>query len=228
MLARIVDHALAQSCVLCGAPSGATALCAPCHDELPWLSLLRCPVCALPTPQGGVCGTCLADAPAFDATVAAWAYGWPLDKLIPAWKYHGELSLSGALADGLGRQAALVADRPDVLLPMPLHDQRQRERGYNQAGELAKRLGRRLKLPVDERLVERVKLTPPQASLPWDERRRAIRNAFAVRGDVVGQHLAVVDDVMTTGASLHELAKTLKLAGARRVDCWVLARTPKD
>lgn len=177
---------------------------------------------------GERCGACLSDAPAFDATVAAWRYGWPLDRLIPAWKYRGELTLTAPLADGLARQASLVADRPDMLLPMPLHATRQRERGFNQSRELAARLARKMQLPLADDMVDRIKATPPQASLPWKERRKAVKHAFAVRGDIVGSHIALIDDVMTTGASLHELARTLKSAGARRVDCWVLARTPKD
>jgi ComF family protein len=225
---NLLAHLLPQSCLLCGADSGTAALCAPCHQDLPWLPLGRCPVCALPTPQGNVCGQCLKAPPAFDTTIAAWAYQWPLDRLIPAWKYRNELTLTTPLGDGLLRAATLAADRPAMLIPMPLHPTRQRERGFNQSHELARMLGRRLGLPVAPAVVERTRLTPPQASLPWDQRQKAIRNAFRVCGEVVGQHIALVDDVMTTGASLHELAKALKTAGAQRVDCWVLARTPKD
>jgi ComF family protein len=170
----------------------------------------------------------LKETPAFDATVAVWSYQWPIDRLIPAWKYRNELTLTRPLADGLAHCATLLADLPDCLLPVPLHPARQRERGFNQSLELANNLARALGVRIEAGLVARIKQTPPQASLPWDERKRAIRNAFSVRGEVGGRHIALVDDVMTTGASLHELAKVLKAAGARRVDCWVLARTPKD
>lgn len=111
---------------------------------------------------------------------------------------------------------------------MPLHRLRQRERGFNQSLQLAKCLRDQLHIPLQANLVERHKLTPPQASLPWAERRKSIRNAFTVTGKVTDQHIVIVDDVMTTGASLDELATTLLKAGARRVDCWVLARAIKQ
>jgi ComF family protein len=228
LLTAVTNFALPQACVLCAAPCAEHALCAPCHAELPWLDLAVCPICAIPMPTGQVCGTCLARPPAFDTTIAAWSYEWPIDRLIPAWKYRDQHVLAHPLADGLRRRAELTADRPALLLPLPLHRSRQIERGFNQAYELSKILGHALQIPTHVGLIERSKPTPPLANLPWDQRQRAIKGAFAVTGDVVDQHIAIVDDVMTTGASLHELAKTLKAAGARRVDCWVLARTVKS
>lgn len=225
-LARLLDL-LPQACLLCGDHAGARSLCAACHASLPWQRGPACTVCALPLSQAGPCGSCLRAPPAFDHSIAAWDYAWPLDRLIPALKYGSELILATALADGLARQLATrpADERPDALLAMPLHPQRLRERGFNQSQLLARRLARATGLPLHQDLVERIKLTPPQASLPREERRRTIRHAFRVCGEVRGLHLAVVDDVMTTGASLDELALTLKQAGARRVDCWVLART---
>ncbi|MBL8507341.1 ComF family protein [Chitinimonas sp. JJ19] len=220
----LINRLLPQSCLLCGDHSGARSLCPPCHAELPWHGGEQCPVCALPTLNGSHCGACIKNPPAFDRTTAAWHYGWPMDRLIPAYKYRSQLELTHALAQGL-LQATEGADQPDMLLPMPLHPTRLRERGFNQSQELARQLGRWRQLPLADQVVARIKLTPPQASLPRDERQRAIRGAFAVQGKVAGQHIALVDDVMTTGASLNELAHALKKAGARRVDCWVLART---
>jgi len=222
--AALWNRLLPQSCLLCGSDSGAHGLCPPCHTSLPWHDGPQCPVCAIPTPQGDTCGSCIKTPPAFDGTLAAWRYGWPLDRLIPAYKYRGQLALTHSLSEGL-IQTCETTGRPDLLLAMPLHPTRLRERGFNQSHELARLLARRLSVPVSSRLVARIKLTPPQASLPHDERHRAIRGAFEVTGAVTGQHIALVDDVMTTGASLNELARVLKAAGARRIDCWVLART---
>ncbi|WP_374357721.1 ComF family protein [Chitinimonas sp.] len=218
---------LPQACVLCGSHGSTTPICSACAAELPWLGLLHCPVCALGTPQGGICGECLNRTRHFDHTVAAWDYHWPIDRLIPAWKYRGQLSLTKPLSDGLLSRIKLTADRPELLLAMPLHVKRQRERGFNQAGELAKQLGRQLGIEVDLTRLARPHESAPLASLPWSERRKAIKGAFALHGDVHGKHIALIDDVMTTGASLDELARLLKQAGARRVDCWVLARTQK-
>ncbi|HEY9101517.1 ComF family protein [Chitinimonas sp.] len=224
LFTRLAGALLPQSCVLCLADSGEASVCQGCAAELPWATAPRCPVCAIPTPQGLHCGACLKQAPAFDHTVAAWWYQWPLDRLIPAYKYAGQLGLTSSLADGLLAQAR-QADRPQALLAMPLHPDRLRERGFNQSYELAKQLASALDLPLLQNNVVRTRLTPPQASLPLEERHKAIRGVFQAAGDVTGQHIALVDDVMTSGASLHELAKTLKAAGASRVDCWILART---
>ncbi|WP_157461896.1 ComF family protein [Chitinimonas koreensis] len=225
--ARLLDLLLPQACLLCAADAAADGWCAGCRAELPWLTTSRCPVCALPTPQGERCGACLRSPPAYAATVAAWAYRWPLDRLIPAFKYGHDLALAHPLADGLARAAA-TAERPELLVAMPLHPARLRERGFNQSQLLAQRLATALGLPLDRHAVRRIKDTPPQASLPWDERRRSIRGAFAVADGLAGRHVALVDDVMTTGASLDELARSLLAAGAVRVDCWVAARALRD
>jgi len=228
LLARAAAICLPQQCVLCTASSGATPLCADCRADLPVHDAPQCPQCALPTPQGTQCGQCLASAPAFDRTVAGWRYAWPVDRLVPAFKYRSQLHLTVSLADALWARAANAA-RPSALLPMPLHPARQRERGFNQSRELAKRLAALSNIALlPGTTVARTRLTPPQASLPLDERHRAIRGVFRVDGDVRGQHIALIDDVMTTGASLHELAKALKAAGAARVDCWVAARAIRD
>lgn len=213
-----------QVCSLCGNDSGNRGICQPCNDELPWTSA-NCTICALPLPQSTVCGSCLKTPPAFDHTIAAWRYEWPLDRLIPAYKYRGKLVLATSLAQGLA-VSITNDDRPDLLVAMPLHAKRLRERGFNQSSVLAQRLAGDLGIPHRHDVVTRIKLTPPQASLSVMERHKQLRGAFRCDADVAGLHIAIVDDVMTSGASLNELAKVLKAAGAARVDCWVLARTP--
>ena len=220
------NRTFGQHCLLCGIPSGAQSVCRACHAELPWHRQPQCPQCALPTPSGEVCGACLRHPPAFDRTHAALAYAFPLDRLIPRLKYHGQLSIVPALASHLG-EAVAAQSRPDWLIPMPLHPARIRERGFNHATEIARVVARQLDLPLDTARCRRIRDTPPQMGLKHDARRRNVRGAFACEGDVAGSHIALIDDVMTTGTSLDELAATLKRAGAQEVSCWVVARALK-
>ncbi|MBN8760999.1 MAG: ComF family protein [Thiobacillus sp.] len=210
------------ACLLCGGPAHA-ALCTGCRDDLPWHREPACPVCAHPSPGGRVCGACLKHPPAYDRTRAALVYAFPLDRLIPQLKYHGRLAVAPALADCLAAHLG-AAPPPDCLVPMPLHPGRLRERGFNQAGEIARGLAQRLDLRLATEMCRRVRDTPPQMRLAHDQRRRNVRDAFACDASVRGLHIAVVDDVMTTGSSLDALARSLKRAGAREVSCWVAAR----
>jgi ComF family protein len=175
-------------------------------------------------PQGQTCGACLKRPPAFDRTIAALSYVFPLDRLIPRLKYHGQLAIAPALGEWLAR-ATEAAPVPDRMIAMPLHATRIRERGFNHATEIARDVAARQGLPLDLSSCQRIRDTPPQTGLKHDARRRNLRGAFACSEDVRGQHIALVDDVMTTGTSLDELAATLKRAGAREVTCWVAART---
>lgn len=213
---------LTQPCFLCGATSREGVFCGACDCSLPYLTQPHCPVCALPIPSGEICGRCIQHPPPFARTVAAFSYTFPLDKLIQALKYGEQLQLVNHLADKL---TARVDTRPDYLLPMPLHPSRLRERGFNQSLELARRVGKNLDIQVLTNVCERVRDTPPQAALPWKERQKNMRRAFACNQDLSGKSVAVVDDVMTSGASLTEMALTLRTAGALEVNTWVLART---
>ncbi len=212
----------AQPCLLCGAASRNGIWCAACDADLPYLTAPHCPVCALPTLAGATCGSCLQHAPAFDRTAAVFAYAFPLDKLVQALKYGEQLVLVNSLADKLAQRVVI---RPDCIVPMPLHPARLRERGFNQSLELARRIGRKLHIPLLDNVCQRVRDTPPQAALRWKERNRNVRRAFTCAANLSGQHVAVVDDVMTSGASLQELALALRAAGAREVSAWVIART---
>jgi ComF family protein len=223
MTAAWLRHTLlAQDCVLCAAPSGAALVCHGCTADLPLLGP-SCPRCAESSPTGAVCGACLARPPAFDATIAAWRYAFPVDRLVQSLKYGGALALASLFAAALVDAAR---GRPvDVLLPMPLARGRLRERGFNQAMEIARRTARLLDRPLRPHLAARHRDTAPQADLPFDERAANVRGVFACNAVVAGMRIAVVDDVMTTGATLDELARTLKRAGALHVENWVVART---
>ncbi len=220
----IFNRLFEQHCLLCGAASGAQSLCAACHADLPWHRQPQCPCCAAPTPGGEVCGVCLKHPPAFDRTCAALAYAFPIDRLVPRLKYHSELAIAPALGHCLA-EAVVAQSSPDRLIPMPLHPIRIRERGFNHASEIARVVAAQLGLPLDAASCQRIRDTPPQMGLKHDARRRNVRGAFTCSGAIAGQHIALIDDVMTTGTSLDELAATLKRAGAREVSCWVVART---
>lgn len=197
-------------------------LCRDCDADLPRLALPLCPRCALASPGGALCGRCLAEPPHYDATVAALAYAFPADTLIHALKFRGELALAPLLSEMLlGRIPA--SERADLVLPVPLSPRRLRERGYNQSAEIARHLAARA--PLELFLCERSRDTAAQTTLPWSERRRNVRGAFRCARAIPGGTVAVVDDVMTTGATLDEIAHVLKQAGAARVVNWVVART---
>ena len=227
--ADVARRALPQRCELCVARTGGPLLCGACAAELPRVAA-ACPVCALPSPDGAACGACLRDPPPFAATVAALVYAFPTDRLLQRIKYGGRLALADwagatlAVAAGGALAVRVPAERPDRIVALPLSAPRQRERGFNQAREIAARAARATALPLAAPLV-RISGGPPQAALPWAERRSNVRGAFAVRADVRGARIALVDDVMTTGATLAEAASTLARAGAARVECWVVART---
>ncbi len=217
--------ALPQRCELCAGVSGTALVCGACMRDLPWLAR-ACPVCALPS-GGSVCGQCLSDPPPFDATIAAFSYAFPIDRLIHSLKYQGRLALAEWCADAILAQRGNsgAGSRPDRLVALPLAVPRQRERGYNQALEIARVIGARSGVPLLPRGLSRVRATPPQAALPWAERAKNVRGAFACDLDLSGLTVALVDDVMTTGASLAEAAKILKASGAASVENWVVART---
>lgn len=217
---------LPQDCFLCAAPAGDCLLCPACAASLPRLTDERCPICALPTPGAAVCGGCLNHAPHFDATQAVFRYEFPLDRLIQSLKYAHRL----ASADFLGQALAKLTlpFRPDLILPVPLAPARLAGRGFNQALVIARPLARLLGIPLETSRVHRRRDTAPQASLPWKERKQNIRHAFECELDLTGKAVLVIDDVMTTGATLDELARMLKAHGAARVENFVLARALKD
>jgi ComF family protein len=235
-LAHLSTHALLPcSCALCGelAPD---PVCAPCTLRYAGASGPRCPRCAnLLAPHeaaGQACGACIADEPAFDATLAAVDYAAPLDGLVLGLKFGARLPLAPWFAHLL-RDAVLAQPGwplPDLLCPVPLGPRRLGERGFNQALEIARPLGRTIGVAVQPRLATRVLDTAAQSGVTPRERARNIRGAFAVAPEMTalieGRHVGVVDDVMTSGHTLNELAATLKAAGAARVSNLVFARTP--
>ena len=227
MLKNLAAALFGGTCFICRG-GARELLCAACVADLPRLEPALCPRCALASPAGAVCGRCLARPPSYDGTVAALAYAFPADALVHALKFRGELALAPLLARLLLERLAPLRT-VDCVIPVPLSLGRLRERGFNQAAEIARPVAAALRAPLELALCERRRDTAPQLELPWSERSRNVRGAFAASKALSGASVAVVDDVMTTGATLEEIAATLKQAGAGRVENWVVARTlPPD
>ena len=223
-----------QSCILCDEPAEAEMpICVACEAEMPWLGE-HCQTCALPLPKAGLtCDGCLLEPPAYEQVAVPWRYDFPVDSLITRFKHNAKWPFGHLLADVLSQYLQHRFDedlpRPDALLPVPLAARRLRQRGFNQAAILARWLSKQLDLPCEENVVHRIQDTSAQQDLDAKARKRNLRNAFALTSDanVKGRHLALVDDVLTTGATAQALARLLMNAGAARVDVYCLARTPK-
>jgi len=236
---RLVDClslALPSSCALCG-ERGDHGLCVGCRTQFFSQRPCRCFQCANTLPyaaEGGktICGACLKQAPAFDRTVVTADYAAPIDQMVLSLKFGGNLALAPLLANMLREEYLRLNDDsgtlPNLLTVVPLGAERLAERGFNQALEIARPLARALGIPLEPRLAIRVRNTAAQALLQPKERRKNMRNAFTLTPAAIdriqGQHIAIVDDVMTTGETLGELAATLKRFGAARVTNFVFAR----
>lgn len=224
---RVQQWLLPLRCLLCGAPgANGIDLCADCAGELP-RNTSCCARCALPLAvAAALCGECQRRPPVWDAAWAPFRYAWPLDRLESRYKFGRDLA-AGKVLTTLWLVEPRPIDMPDLILPVPLHRGRLRQRGYNQALELARPLARALGVPLQHGTLQRLRATPAQTELNAVERRRNVRGAFTLRAGIrLPPHVAIVDDVMTTGATLAECARTLRRAGVRRVDVWALARAP--
>lgn len=218
----LAGRLLPQDCILCAAASGPDLLCAPCTRDLPRMPE-ACPRCAMPSPGGLTCGGCLREPPSFARTVAVLPYTFPIDRLVQALKFRARLPLA-RLFGGMLAVATSTRTDVDLVVPMPLSPGRLRERGFNQSAEIARACVRYRGIVCDPDAARRVRETRPQSGLTSRDRERNVRAAFAAEAPVIGRHVAVVDDVMTTGASLEALAAALVRAGALSVECWVVAR----
>ncbi len=229
------------SCPAClGKGEPGLDFCRACLAELPELGRV-CPLCAGPVPedsaQGTICGRCLAHPPELNRVFSAFPYAPPIDNLIRSLKFGKRLHCARLLGRLLAIRAAQAgADLPDCFVPVPLHPVRLRQRGFNQALEITRVLARRLDVASDAHLVERIRLDPPQTALPAKQRLKNPKGTFAL-AETLGKRLkrrrkrphrrfiVVVDDVMTTGATVNEVARVLRKAGVERVEAWVAART---
>ncbi|MCB1938488.1 MAG: ComF family protein [Rhodocyclaceae bacterium] len=222
-LAPVWNALLPAHCIVCALPSGGAPMCTPCRGELP-AATPGCPRCAVPGTAGVLCGHCQRRLPAFDWVVAGFTYAFPVDQLIQRLKYAHDF----AVAQAFSRVLIDRIERPavDLLVPVPLHRSRLRERGFNQAVEIARPVARAWGRPLALSEVQRVRPTVAQAGLSRKVRRANLRAAFGCTRALDGLRVLMVDDVMTTGATLDALARCLKQHGAAEVGALVVARTP--
>jgi len=240
--AALLHFLFPSPCRGCGSMLDAqrrSLLCSGCWEQMRPVPPPFCPQCGWPFPSPRaleaspthLCGRCRETRIHFAVARAATLYqeGSPAREAILAFKHTGRDTLGRHLAGLMAERAGpILGEGPwEVLVPVPLHPRRERSRGFNQAAFLASHLGRRVGLPLAGRALRRVRATPPQSGNP-DDRRRNVRDAFAVPdpGPVAGRHVLLVDDVLTTGATANECARTLRRAGTRRVGVFTLARVP--
>lgn len=221
---RIAHTFLPPVCALCGAPGlGRFDLCAGCAADLPRIRS-ACLRCGLPLAADAVCGRCLRQPPCYEALRAPYLYAPPLAPLITGLKFGNRLYHARLLGQLLEAGIEPAGASPDCLLPVPLHPTRLRERGFNQAVEIARPIAARLQVPLDRHSVRRNRMTGAQSSLPARRRGANVRGAFTVTGGCPGRHVVIVDDVVTTGHTVNELARTLRRSGVLRVEVWAVAR----
>ena len=225
-IAATLRPLLGERCAGCEERPAPDGLCDGCRGDILRPPAPCCPLCALPGATASVCGNCLTAPPHFDGVLAAGIFSHPLDAYIRALKYHSRLSLARPLASLLADRLAAEA-MPDIIVPMPLSVDRQRTRGFNQALELA----RQLPPPYPARIgtaLRRVRDTPSQAGLGRDDRKNNVKGAFSAGPEVRGRRIALLDDVMTSGATLDAAARSLMEAGAVEVRAWVVARALRN
>jgi ComF family protein len=235
---RLVDEGLYRvqrllwpsTCVLCRISAATNRdLCAPCEGDLP-LNPCCCTLCAQPLfAERGIehlCGMCLRERPRFDTSFVPFRYSYPLDRMIQRLKYAGELPIGRLLGDLFAQRLKTERSEtlPEVIIPVPLAARRFRSRGYNQASELGRRIAKHCGIELRADVVERTRETLEQAALARAQRRKNVRGAFEVIAPLPYSHVAVLDDVVTTGSTVNELAKVLRKAGAKRIEVWAIAR----
>jgi ComF family protein len=220
--------------LLCGrrADTDELDLCAGCEADLP-ANQPACEVCAEHLPgndcQARVCGACLRQPPPFQKSLVPFRYAYPLDHLVRGLKFRGELPCGRVLGELFARHVLAREEAlPEAIIPVPLAARRYRERGYNQASELAVSIQRVARVVVRSDLVVRRRETAEQAGLNRKMRRKNVRGAFAVTAALLPPHIAILDDVVTTGSTVSELAKVLRRAGAQRVEVWAIARAGRE
>lgn len=218
-------------CMLCGQTTGSQRdICQGCATGLPG-NPKPCRCCALPlpdmAPSDSLCGACQKRQRPYDRVTAPYLYEGEVQQLHQAFKFNAKLSAGRLLAELLcDAVEAQSQPLPELLVPVPLHGSRLRERGFNQATELAWLLSKRLELPLDQFCIGRTRATAPQSGLNKRQRIENIRGAFASRHAIDATHIAIVDDVMTTGQTIEQMARVLRRSGVDRIDVWVVARRP--
>lgn len=231
LLTAALNLILPNQCLLCGLPThNEQTLCQPCIAELPQTTN-RCYQCGneltgkISARQ--ICGSCLKHPPAFTTTITAFRYQHPIDYLIAQLKFNHKLHCAKILGELM---AVIIKNHyaeklPQLIIPVPLHKKRLLTRGFNQAAELAKPIAKELNIPIDYDSCIRIKNTDPQSGLPEKQRKNNIRNSFQIIKPISIEHIAIIDDVVTTGNTVRELSKIIKRTGVKRIDIWCCAKT---
>lgn len=228
-LLSALGQLLPSSCPLCDVPLPiGEHLCKSCHNALPLLDR-PCPQCGLvlpvEAPSEQCCGSCQTDPPDFDRLIATSQYAPPMSQLIMGFKFHRQLQYARLFAQLLANAVQQSGHGlPEIILPVPLHASRQRQRGYNQALEIARLLSRWLDIPVARNVLQRIRATAAQSDLDAAARIENVRGAFKLRQALPYRHVALLDDVVTTGNTVNEITRVLKKSGVQRVDVWCIAR----
>ncbi|ODC01154.1 hypothetical protein A3197_01330 [Candidatus Thiodiazotropha endoloripes] len=228
----LLKHIYPQNCLLCGADADhRRRFCDPCYQSLPF-NRHACPRCALPLPPDAAaetrCGACLNSELPYASCQTALRYEAPSNHLIAQLKFRHQLHLTIPLARLIIDRLGELQNPPDLLLPMPLHQQRMRQRGFNQAQELARVVAKHYRIPLEDRLVKRTRNTKAQSDLNERLRRNNLRHAFRVYGSLRGSRVAILDDVITTGSTINEMSKALKRCGAAEITVWAVARATME
>jgi len=225
-LKQCYHRLLPYTCVICKSPSQqALDLCSACENDLPFLQN-ACSLCGASLAKNSppICGNCLTHPPPYHDLICLAHYQGPIRRFITQLKFHQQLAFSHILGHLFVKHMG-THQTPDMIIPVPLHTKRLKQRGFNQALEIAKVIQKQLNIPINHTICQRIRHTQPQTSLPAHQRARNVKKAFTVRGDLSNHHVAVVDDVMTTGHTMREVCCALRKAGTKRVSVWCIAKT---
>lgn len=229
---RFLNDNLPRCCILCEHYcQGGISLCTPCQTHLPHITH-ACERCAIPlaSTEQTLCGQCIQAPPAFDRAISLYRYESPISTMIHELKFSHRFACAQALGSVLGRHISTCYSHdqlPECLIPIPLHTKRLRQRGFNQAIEIARPIARHLSIRMDVNSSYRQRATQEQMHVPLKHRKRNVKKAFYAK-PLPYQHIAIIDDVITTGNTVNALSECLKQQGVRRVDVWSIARTPRN
>lgn len=220
---QLYSNMMPIRCILCGSEHFNQLICSPCQADLPVLTD-ACPRCATPIQKSNLCGNCLSNPPIQSKTISLYRYEPPIDRLISDMKYHDKLYLANFFAQQFCEK---MTERtlPELLIPIPLHAKRLKQRGYNQSWEIARIMARQLSIATCRDGLIRVRNTLPQASLPFSKRKQNLNKAFELGKHTVPNRVALIDDVMTTGHTANMAAAILQKAGVDHIELWTIART---
>lgn len=214
---------LPHFCVICHKPSHRERdLCLACENQLPFLKN-ACRICATPIPENNpICGQCLNQKNPFDQTIAVFKYEPPVSQMITGLKFSAKLHYAPLFGKLLAEK---ISNKPEIIIPIPLHKKRLKERGFNQSLEIAKQIGKQLHIPIDAKSCQRIIHTQPQAQVPAKDRKKNVKNAFEIIQKISANHIAVIDDVVTTGHTIYAFCQMLRKHGVQHIDVWCIART---